>query len=613
MNNPSLAGLSGCLLLFASMPVVPAYADDPLTIVVTASRAAETVDETMVPVTIIDNEEIQESGAYSVGGILHRVPGMVVTNNGGPGKTTSVFLRGTESDHILVLIDGVKVGSATLGTTPFQDIPLSMVEKIEVVRGPRSSLYGSEAIGGVIQIFTKKGSAGYFTPSFSGSLGSHNSYEVQAGASSGDETGWFNVNTSASSTDGFNACRGDFTAGCFTVEPDDDGYSNESFSMRGGGKVSERVNIESSLFNSSSKNEFDGSFQNEGESDTQIMQIKGIFAASQNWESSLQVSRTTDESDNFLNEVFASRFDTERQQLSWLNEVRVGSGRVIAGIDYIDDEVDSSTPFDVTSRNNLGYFASYGTSVGATDLEASLRGDDNEQFGTETTGGVAVGRDIGNGKRMTASYGTAFKAPTFNELYFPGFGNPDLDAETSSSIDLGLSGSSGTMYWTVNAYNTQIDDLIAFDPMTFAPVNINEADITGIEVTVATSLAGWDLRGSLTLQNPEDASGGVNDGNQLPRRAEEIFFVDIGKRVNNWRLGGSLHIQGDSYDDLGNFTKLDGFTVVNVRAEYLLKPAWAVGLHVNNLFDEEYETAANFNQDGTNGKVTLRYIPGQGD
>jgi vitamin B12 transporter len=287
----------------------------------------------------------------------------------------------------------------------------------------------------------------------------------------------------------------------------------------------------------------------------------------------------------------------------------VGSARVIAGIDYIDDKVDSNTPFDVSSRNNVGYFASYNTRIGATDLEASLRSDDNEQFGTKTTGGVAAGQDIGSGKRLTASYGTAFKAPTFNELYFPGFGNPNLGAETSDSIDLGLSSSTGSTTWALNVFNTRIDDLIGFDPVTFAPVNINEAEITGLEISAATSLAGWNLSGSLTLQNPEDSSGSVNDGNLLPRRAEEVLFIDVSRQFNSWNIGGSVQYQGDSYDDLGNFTKLDAFTVVDIRAEYLLNPAWAVSVHINNLFDEEYETAAFFNQDGTNGTVSLRYIP----
>ena len=608
MKFSRLAGSAGLAFLYSLYLSPSVFADDPITIVVTASRGAETVDESIAPVSIISREEIVSSGATDVAQVLTRVPGLIVSNNGGPGKTTSVFLRGTESDHVLVLVDGVRVGSATLGTTAFQDIPASIVEKIEVVRGPRSSLYGSDAIGGVIQIFTKKGGDG-IKPTFSVSAGSNNAYEINAGISAGSDKGWFNANVVDSSTDGINACRGDFSAGCFTVEPDEDGYDNTSFSLRGGAALSENFSLEGGILNSEGENEFDGSFQNEAESKTQAAHVKATLKARDNWDSSLQLSRSQDESENFINGAFASFFDTETTQLSWLNDVLLGSNRVVAGIDYLDDEVDSNNPFAVSNRDNIGYFASFSSTVAETDIEVSLRSDDNEQFGTHTTGGVAVGRYLQNGNRVTASYGTAFKAPTFNELYFPNFGNPNLEEETSSSFDIGVSGGNNRSSWSVNLFQTEIDDLIGFDAVTFLPVNINQAEILGVEVTASTVIAGWAVSAALTLQDPEDTSGGINDGNQLPRRAKSILHIDLNRKIGRWNLGGTLFTQGDSYDDLANLTELDGFTLVNIRSEYLISNRWGIGVHINNIFDEEYETAAFFNQDGINGKVTLRYIP----
>ena len=602
MKSPLVAGLSG--LLFVSSTVShTVLADDPLTIVVTASRSAETVDEALVPVSVIGRKEIERSGASSVYEVLNRVPGLVVTNNGGAGKSSSVFLRGTESDHVLVMIDGVKVGSASLGTTPFQNIPLSIVEKIEVVRGPRSSLYGSEAIGGVIQIFTRRGGDGQRT-NFSVSAGSNSTTDLTAGISGGNETGWYSAQVSNYSTDGINACRGDFNAGCFTVEPDDDGYDNTSVNLRGGAQFASNASIEGGLTRSDGETEFDGGFQNEADSVTQAAHIKLNISPTQSWNTSLLVANAKDESENFLNGIFASSFDTNRDQLNWLNEIQLGSGRIVAGIDYVDDEVDSNTPFEVSSRDNTGYYASYNTSMGLNDWEVSVRSDDNEQFGSETTGGVAIGRDLNSGLRVTGSVGTAFKAPTFNELYFPGFGNPNLEAETSTSFDLGVAGKN----WAVNVFQTEVENLIGFDSVTFLPVNIEEAEIFGIELSSQAELAGWFVNTALTLQDPENAGSGPNQGNQLARRAKTLLSISADRPFGNWNVGGVVRYTGSRFDDLANNTELDSYTLVDIHAEYRFKPQWEIGLRVNNLFDEEYETAAFFNQDGINGLITLRYV-----
>ncbi|MGI9316626.1 MAG: TonB-dependent receptor domain-containing protein, partial [bacterium] len=564
--------------------------------------------ETLAPVTIITRREIEKSGAISVSDVLATVPGVQISNNGGMGQATSLFLRGTESDHTLVLIDGVKTGSATLGTTPFQDLPLDQVEKIEVVRGPRSSLYGSEAIGGVIQIFTRKGGQGT-KPNFSLSGGSNNTSDLNLGVSGGSTDRWYTVNASHFNTDGFDACRGSFDAGCFTVEPDDDGYENTSVSIRAGAQLNQTLNLEAGILNSDGEAEFDGSFQNESETRTQVGHVKGELQATENWQSSLLVAQAKDESDNFLDGAYASTFDTSRDQVSWQNNFLLNASRLIVGVDYTDEEVESNSVFTVTSRDNTGVFASYNTNIGGHDLDFSLREDDNEQFGSETTGGFAYGYNLGESTRITLGYGTAFKAPTFNELYFPGFGNPDLVAETSSSIDLGLSGRTAKASWSINLFKTEIEDLIGFDPTTFLPVNTNEAEITGIEFAAQVDAAGWLFSSSLTIQDPQDTSGGPNDGNQLARRAEETLQLGVDRNFGAWTTGASVLYRGDSYDDLANLTEIDAFTVVDLRTEYRFHRNWLLGVKVNNVFDEEYETAAFYNQDGINALATLRYQP----
>ena len=606
MHKHLIVGFSGLFILLSTQCSLAA--DDPLTIVVTASRGAETADETLAPVTVITRQEIEQTAAVTMTEVLSTVPGIQISNNGGAGQVSSLFLRGTESDHTLVLIDGVKVGSATLGTAPFQDLPLNQVEKIEVVRGPRSSLYGSEAIGGVIQIFTRKGGQGK-RANFSISGGSHNTSDINLGFSGGSSDRWYSVNATNFSTDGFNVCQGSFDAGCFTIEPDDDGYKNSSISLRAGSRLNEALNLEASILSADGEAEFDGAFQNETETRTQVGHVKAELQATKIWQSSLLVGRAKDKSDNFLNDVFASKFDTARDQVSWQNDILVNGGRLIAGIDYIDDEVESDSLFTVSNRDNTGAFVSYNASVGDQDFSASVRNDDNEQFGSETTGGVAYGKEVGSQTRMTLGYGTAFRAPTFNELYFPGFGNPDLKAETSGSIDFGLSGRTANASWSVNLFNTEIDDLIGFNPITFLPVNINEAKITGIELSGQRNAAGWLISGNLTLQDPKDTGGGPNNGNQLARRAKENLHLRVDRKFGAWSAGASLLYKGDSFDDPANTIEIDPFTVVDLRAHYMFHQNWLFEIAIKNVFDEEYETAAFYNQDGINALATLRYRP----
>lgn len=601
---------AAALLLLASPS---AFATDIDPVIVTATRTAQTADETLSSVTVITRKEIERQQAQSVQDLLRGIPGVDIANNGGPGKATSVFLRGTESDHVLVLIDGVKVGSATLGTAAFQDIPVEQIERIEIVRGPRSSLYGSEAIGGVIQIFTRKG-GGALKPFFSIGGGSYQTYNTSAGLSGGGERGWFSVNASSIDTEGFNACDGKPSpggAGCFTTEPDKDGYRNVSGSLRAGYRFDNGLEMDVHALRASGDTEFDGGFVNESESVQQVVGGTLHFSPLDIWQITLAAGQSRDESDNFKDGVFQSRFDTERDTITFQNDFAIALDHLLTvGADYQDDRVDGTTAYAVSSRDNTGLFTQYQGMFGDHDLQLSLRRDDNEQFGNRNTGGAAWGYALSEGLRLAASYGTAFKAPTFNELYFPGFGNPNLRPEESDSIELGLSGKATWGHWSLNAYETRIDDLIAFDASTFAPANIDQARIRGLEAVLGTRLGNWDLNTNLTLLDPENRAKGANDGNVLPRRARQSLRLDADRDFGRYRLGATLLAAGKRYDDLANTRELGGYTTIDLRAEYALAKDWRVQARVENLPDKDYETAAFFNQPGRSLYLTLRYQPG---
>ena len=593
-----------------SFPVFSAESLQP--VVVTATRTAQTVDETLAPVSIVSSEDIERLQAQSVQEVFQSLPGVHIASNGGAGQPASIFLRGSESDHVLVMINGIKIGSVTTGGAAFQNIPVDQIERIEIVRGPRSSIYGSEAIGGVIQIFTKKGLV-ETTPEFSIGAGSFDSVKATAGISGSAGLIRYNLNLTHENTAGFDTCQGNLTAGCFADEPDDDGFDNTSGSLRVGSKFGNSGEWDFHLLHAEGSNEFDGSIFSGNESDVLEQVFGGTirFSPLEKLHISLNAGQNRDDSDIFFNGATNSHFNTKRKNASLQGDLLLRGDNVLtAGIDYQDDSIESSTAYDVTSRNNSGAFIQYLAKIGTVDMQLSLRGDDNEQFGNHGTGGLAISHVHNNGWRVTASAGTAYKAPTFNELYFPGFSNQDLSPEKSVSYELGVNnGSVGEFQWSANLFQTEITDLIAFDATTFAIDNIEEARIRGLETEIRTSLGGWSINANATLLDPVNNGNTTNKGNVLPRRAKQSLRVDLDHDFGKFRLGGTLIATGERFDNLANSNKMPGYGTIDLRAEYSLNPSWLLQASIANLFDKDYQTAQHYNQAGRNFFLTLRYRP----
>lgn len=579
-------------------------------VVVTATRTARTADASLASVTVITRQDIERLQAQSVPELLDGLAGLSLSNNGGPGKMTSVYLRGTQAGHVLVLVDGVKVGSASLGMAAFQDLPLAQVERIEVVRGPRSSLYGSEAIGGVIQIFTRKG-GGALRPEFSLGAGSAQTRQGSVAVSGGGARAWYSLGLSGFDTAGINARPGE--------EPDRDGYRNLSGRARLGYRLASGAEAEVNWLRAQADNRYDGN-PDAGEAVQQVLSGRLSLRPTTSWLASLMVGQALDESDNFKDGVFVSRYDTRRDSVSWQNDLSLGGDQVLSlGIDYQDEGVASSVAYAATGRANTGVFVQYQAAVAGHDLQVSLRRDDNEQFGGHSTGALAWGHDLSDGLRVTASYGTAFKAPTFNDLYWPWAGNPDLRPERSASLELGLAGRLASGQWSLHAYSTRIDDLIDWactancggdwlDDV-WQPSNINQARIRGLEAAASTRWAGWAVRAALTLQDPENRSDGAYRGNVLPRRAERSLRLDLDRDFGACSVGATLRAEGRRYDDPANTVRLPGYGLVDLRGEYRFDKAWRLEGRVANLFDRDYQTVAGYNQPGRGVYLTLRWQP----
>ncbi len=330
------------------------------------------------------------------------------------------------------------------------------------------------------------------------------------------------------STDGINACRGTYDpltwagAGCFIVPGthlDRDGYRNNSATVRADFAPNEAWQFDARAFRATAHNDYDGDYVDNSDIVQQVVGGSVRWTPSASTQLKLTLGRNTDISDNHIGNNFANRYDTTRDSASLQGDFTVAAGHVLTtGFDWLRDRADVIDPWcrrTTRQRGNRAVFAQYQAKFDAQDLQLSLRRDDNDQFGGHTTGGIAWGMGFGDGWRLTASHATAFKAPSFNELYYPGFSNPLLRPESSRSSELGLGQRGDGWHWQLNAYQTTVDDLIAYDATLFKPNNIERARIRGVELTGDIRLGEWDLHGQLSTLNARNLSAGFNHGKRL--------------------------------------------------------------------------------------------------
>jgi vitamin B12 transporter len=584
-------------------------------IVVTATRTAQTEDQTLAPVTVITRAEIEMLQPASLQDLLNDTPGMAISNQGGPGKVSAMFLRGTNANQVLVLVDGIRVGSATAGTTPIQQIPVDQIQRIEIVRGPFSSLYGSEAIGGVIQIFLRH-APGTFSPNASVGVGSYRHWNASSGFSAAGDKGWVSVQLTHDQTKGINACRvgaAEAFAGCFADQPDRDGVHDNALTVNGAYRFDEQWSADALAMRTEGLNKYDGSFSDADAYATQVIGGQLHFRPNDALNLSLRAGSSADFDEDFLEGVYVDHFDTRRTLGSLQADVASGGGLLSAGMDWQRETVASNYTFTQDARTNRGVFAQWQRSFGAQSLQLNARHDDNSQFGGKTTGSVLWGWAFTKDLRVTASWGTAFRAPTFNDLYYPGFSNPDLRPESSRNIEVGLRGTPDWGHWSLSVYRNDVSEMIAWDAALNLPNNIDRARITGLEGVADGKLAGWDVRATATLMNARDnATGGFHDGNELPRRPRQSARFDADRSFGRFSFGASWYLAARTYDDIANQHPLGGYALTNLRAGWQFDRDWKLQFAINNVFDKQYETAWFYNQPGRNVMLTLLWRPGHG-
>ncbi|RUR32931.1 TonB-dependent receptor [Vreelandella andesensis] len=550
-------------------------------VVVTAALAPLTANESLSSVTVLDEATFRRQDPTSLTDLLRGQPGVDITGNGSFGKQSSLFMRGTGSNANVLMIDGIRLKSATSGAPAWEFLDPRMFDRAEIVRGPRGSLYGADAIGGVIQLFTPQGKEDGPQPRISVGSGSFNTQRLSAGISGKEGGTRYSFASSYFDTDGQPVRRGG----------DDKGHDNTSglvqlsHTFEGGGEVGVLA------LRAKGSTEFDASGP---ANDDFVQQVAGVYAelpVTEQWTSRFTLSEARDERETVA-PTYSSLFETRTRTAQWLNTLTLGHHELSLGAEYAEDDLgDSETSglsFDEDRRYNRAVFAQGLLDFAPLTTQLSLRHDHNQAFGDELTGSLALGYALDEHHTARLSYGTAFRAPTFNELYFPfvGSSNPDLKAETSESVEMGIRGQYTNWFWDFAAYQTDVDDLIALDA-TFRPVNVDKARIRGAELSAGVEIDKWTLAAALTYTDPEDRKTGT----QLARRASHSLRFDLDREVGDLTLGGSWIAQNHRYNDAANQQQLPGYGIVNLRAGWQFAPMWSLRATLENVTDKTYITA----------------------
>lgn len=583
-------------LPLACSPLVFAQpADDP--VVVTASRTEQRLRDAIPHTTVLTRQDIRDSLAVDLPTLLRREAGIEISQSGGLGGNASLFARGGRSAQTLVLIDGVRVEDAGFGTTAIQHLMLDDIDRIEIARGNVSSLYGSGAIGGVVQVFTRRGS-GTPAPYGEATVGSRDTTKLTAGY--GGEFGDTRLNVSALRLDtrGFSAIDPRFAP---LANPDDDGYRNESVSASLAQRLGANHEVGVRLLRTRAKIDYDDSFTGPtsvqtADQDLGMAQLYWDAQVLERWKSRITVGQGTDYRTDFLDGAFAFRSNTRSRQLIWNNDVSLAPAHGVAlSLERLEQEMDNST-FGSKKRDansvRLGYLGRFG----AHSLQANVRNDKYSDFGNADTYFLGYGFDLTDAWRLTASTSTAFRAPTFQDLF--GFGgNPQLRPERARTNELGVQWASGTNRVRTVAFHTDYQDAITFDNATFTVQNVRKAKVTGVETSYSGRVAGIDLRAALTLQDAVEQEPDDIERAAI-RRAKAFGSIAAFRNFGRLRLGGELLASGPRPDvDIATFerTELASYTVVNLLARYELNKNLYFAARLENAFDEEYQLVHGFN------------------
>jgi len=560
------------------------------TIVVTATRTEIPLSDATVPVTVITREEIELSLATDLAELLRFEAGLDIGRNGGPGQATSLFLRGTESNHTLVLIDGVRMNPGTLGGAAIQNIAPEVIERVEIVKGARSALFGTDAIGGVINIITRRSDEGYFEGGAGGGSFASQSGHVSGGNRSAD--GEFGVNLDWQSTDGY-APRIDSDV--------ERGYDNLSANLYGARRFGANE-ISVHHWRGEGNVEYLDFFLSPLDQDYKntITAIGLDTRVSGSGNSKLILSFMQDEVEQNQSPDFVK---SERLSLDWQYSHAFETHTLTGGLFAVEEDASAESfgsGFD-EDTSTRAVFVQDQISLGRHRGFVALRLTDHDDFGTHTTWNAEYAVDIGDALTLNLGMGHAFRAPDATDRF--GFGgSTDLKPELADEMQLGFRYASGGRHSVdLEFYANDIEDLIEFDLQTFTLKNLDEAQIRGAQLGYEYRGEHFVLRADLVRQSAENA----DTDTRLLRRAEESATISYTQNIGVHRLGLSILASGDR-EDFGG-TSLAGYVLVNLTGQLQLSDAWQLNARIENLTDVEYQTAANYRMQERSGFLELKY------
>lgn len=601
----SLIALPVCLL-----SAVPGWAQSQLPeVVVTANRSQQMLADALPHTTVLGRDVIDRSQAVDLPALLSREAGFQFTQNGGPGTATNLFLRGSASLQVLVLVDGVPLTKQdTTGTVSLEHVMLDQVERVEVVRGNVSAIYGSGAIGGVIQIFTRQGQG---SPKAYGTVevGSYGSARANIGVSGSTGDTRYSLGAGRHTTRGFSANN---TTQFPNENPDSDGYRNTNFSLSVSHDLAKGQTFGLRAQGSDSNVASDGGGFGtttdiyKGSNSLSTWSLYTHNQVTTNWRSELTWSQGREKS-IYDARLTAFPYDSDSvsrsQTANWTNIIAIDAWRVTLGAERQTQRIDATDSFSTQTNRSRGVtsvFAGLSGDIGEHSLQFNARRDAADAIAAKTTGYAGYGFRIDESWKIIASASTAFNLPPLGYLFDPFSGNPSLRPEAARSTELGLQWARDGDVLRATVFRTKIQDLLLYDFATFAFNNVTSATNKGLELSYSGKLAETDLRASVTLQDPIDESTGL----RLVRRARTMASFGASRPFGPWTIGADVRYTG-ARPDTPPKPSLGAYTLVNLSARYALSDSLALTARTENLLGRDYQTAYGYNQPGRSYFVGL--------
>ena len=583
------------------------FADNELKtadVFVTATRTPISKKNVIADTTTITEEEIKRAGLSSLSELLQRQPSIEISNNGGQGKVSTFGIRGTSSTHSIVLIDGIRINAATSGFTAIENIPLSQIEKIEILRGPASSLYGPDAIGGVIQIFTKKGLEG-FKPYIGIGYGRYNTSSLQTGLRGGDSQTTYAINFSGINTDGFSAFVPNLASPSNTFNLDKDKYKNYGLSTSLNHKINESYEVNFQYLLTQAKNKYDNSyayyypgidFRNTSRNEAYSLALNAQINSA--WKSSIKISRGIDEYvdkqlyDWNLYTYIAQNnlYKTTQDQFTWQNNIELSKGTLTLLYDRLEQKIKTTEYYQKNKRVNDGFMIGYSLIENKHNFQTNIRKDFNSNYDDSLTGNIGYAYMINQNWTFATSAGTAFVSPTFNFAYATADpdarGNPDLKPEKSKNVEASIRYKNDTRALSFTAFDNEIRDFIIYTygmtPQSTA--NLNKAKIQGLSLSGSQFIGHFQISGSVTSQSPKNE----DTEKYLPYRSALLGNINLNYFIGNWNFGLENTGSVSRYDDKDNTRKISGYVLTNFVADYKFSDQLKINLRLNNALDKDY-------------------------